>query len=521
MKKKITSSDIYDINKKSGALLLGKNRLDDYAAKFLSKYCRDALLTPMPLPVDEIISSMGLTVEEVNLSNNLDVFGCCLLLDSEIDIYNIEKNTYEKKNFQAGTILIDPDFVSRYGEGSRRNTLVHEALHWEKDKKYFQILELKNKFAVEKLYPILCRQSEVLFTPTEGKNTKENEVKWLEWQAHRLAPRILMPKNSFIKKAFEIIQNENTYLCDMLIDELSRFFLVSRTSVKYRLLEVGLIESISKYEDYEDIYAELRSENNLVKLTPVEAIKMIENNTVLKSWIRNGRFVYAEGYFVIADLSYVNQKEGKLKLTARAKRNLKKCTINIKEQKLVQYRNFDKDFMSFAFLNKINGIDERLLTFHPKYQTCEVNNPEEAYKEFASKLSSYDLEEEKALIKLIGDPDKSLCECLWFLMNNRGWKYPENFHTETCLHRNYHGKIKNDNYNNMGTDVLFAICVGLKLPLRIIEKLFEKSNNKLNYYNDPDKTYLQIIERMPEISIDDFNEILQELNLKELGSEIK
>ena len=50
------------------------------------------------------------------------------------------------------------------------------------------------------LYPIMCRQSETFYEPPEGKKTKENEVKWLEWQAHRLAPRVLMPFEMFQKE---------------------------------------------------------------------------------------------------------------------------------------------------------------------------------------------------------------------------------------------------------------------------------------------------------------------------------
>ena len=80
--KRITSSDIFDINKKTGALILGKNRLDDYATKFLTKYCKQALVEPMPLPVDDILKEMGLKVQEVSLSTNLDVFDvvCYLIL---------------------------------------------------------------------------------------------------------------------------------------------------------------------------------------------------------------------------------------------------------------------------------------------------------------------------------------------------------------------------------------------------------------------------------------------------------
>ena len=40
MMNKPTSSDIFDINKKTGALILGKNRLDDYATKYLARHCK-------------------------------------------------------------------------------------------------------------------------------------------------------------------------------------------------------------------------------------------------------------------------------------------------------------------------------------------------------------------------------------------------------------------------------------------------------------------------------------------------
>ena len=89
MAKKVTTSDVFDINKRTGALILGKNRLDDYATKFLNKYCKQALVEPMPLPVDDILADANLTVKEVSLAANLDVFGCCLLLDGHVDIYEI------------------------------------------------------------------------------------------------------------------------------------------------------------------------------------------------------------------------------------------------------------------------------------------------------------------------------------------------------------------------------------------------------------------------------------------------
>ncbi|MDW7797137.1 hypothetical protein SCQ32_09160 [Streptococcus canis] len=204
MKRK-TTSDIYDIDKKTGALIIGKNRLDDYALKFLNKYCKEALETPMPIPVSRIIEKMELHVVEESLSENLDIFGCCLLLDSEVKVYDREKDTYYSKFYKKGTILIDPMSEEMYGSGSYRNTLTHEMIHWEKDKTFFEILEIKNRKVMEEAFPIMCRRSQTLYAPAEGKRTKKAQLEWLEWQAHKLAPRILMPKHNFKVKALELI----------------------------------------------------------------------------------------------------------------------------------------------------------------------------------------------------------------------------------------------------------------------------------------------------------------------------
>lgn len=251
MPNKLTRSDIYDIDPKSGALIIGANRLDDYATKFLKKYCEQALNTPMPLPIDDMLRKAELTVKTTSLSRNLDIFGCCMLLDGYVRVYDSEQDNYTPSFYPAGTLLFDPDSEWAYGEGCKRNTLIHEMIHWDKDQTYFRILERKNRKAKEELYPIMCRQSRRNFEPPSGKRTKQNEVEWLEWQAHRLAPRVLMPKAMFIKKAEEYLA-EPLDGCDALVDKLADFFQVSRTSAKIRLIEVDLESRLIGLADYAD-----------------------------------------------------------------------------------------------------------------------------------------------------------------------------------------------------------------------------------------------------------------------------
>jgi len=514
-------NDLLDVNKKNGALILGVNRLDDYATKFLTQHCKEALLKPMALPVDQILNKMQLKVHEVSLSKDLDVFGCCLLLDSEVRIFDVNSGFFKPKKFEKGSILIDPNVVSLYGEGFRRNTIIHEIIHWEKDKTFFEILQFKNQNETENYFPIMCKQSDMFFQPSENIKTLDNEIKWLEWQAHRLAPRILMPKINFKNKTNELIEKYKDNLsCDRLVQELSEFFIVSRTSVKYRLLEIGYEDIISELEDFSIVYGEVTNNNEFVKISSSEAIKMLAENSSLDTWLKQKQLVFVEGYFVKASIEYVSYSEGALKLTQKARKNIKKIAVNLREQRIYDHR-VNKDYLGFSLLTRSKEIDERLVTFHPKYQTHFDPEPNEIYQAFADKILSIDYNEEQELTKMIGDPTITLCNCLWLLMENRNWNYPEVFNEKTELHKNYHGKIKNNTYNNMTTTVLFAICVGLKLTLRITEKLFEKSSNKLNYFKDPDKTYIKIMETIPGLNIYDFNAILDELGVKQLGSDIK
>ena len=66
-----------------------------------------------------------------------------------------------------------------------------------------------------------------------------------------------------------------------------------------------------------------------------------------------------------------------------------------------------------------------------------------------------------------------------------------------------------------------AICIGLQLRLWLIEQVFEKSQNKLTRYQDPDKTYIRILERFPGVTLNDFNGMLTAAKLPELGTKGK
>lgn len=524
MDKPLTHSDIYDVNKTTGALVIGTNRLDDYATIFLNKYCAEALTTPMALPIDEMLKAAKLTVETAPLSKNLDIFGCCLLLDGYVNVYYPAEDKYVPTFYKAGTLLFDPNSEWIYGEGCKRNTLIHEMVHWDKDHTYFQILQRKNRKAKEQLYPIMCRQSRANYEPPYGKRTKQNEVEWLEWQAHRLAPRILMPKDMFRKKAEEYLSQAVTS-CDKLVDNLSKFFIVSRASTKLRIRETGLESRITAMPDYEAVFAEFNQAKDFVPLTVEEAFRLLSESTVLENWIKSHGLVFVDGYFVIPDKKYLSIKNGTVHLTKAAKSNLPVCAVNIREQRFINYTHYQDDLFPYSVLYRLNAddIDQRILMFSPRLQSqlkLDVDKKEVAAAFCAAKdnLVLYEEEIEKGLLRRIGDEDISLCQCLWYMIEQRGWGDPLTFYEHTNVHENYYGRIRDNKANKMKSDLLMAICVGLGLRFRLTEKVYGKSEMKLHYYEEPDKTRIRIMETFPGIDITTFNCLLKEANQEPLGT---
>ena len=132
-------------------------------------------------------------------------------------------------------------------------------------------------------------------------------------------------------------------------------------------------------------------------------------------------------------------------------------------------------------------------------------------------FTDYD-EYQKKFIQMLSDPFTTLCQALWYWFDSHGLRYPDSFHAATKLHKNYHTDIKNDAKNDMGKDMLMAICVGCKFDLRMTQRVLGKQKIILDEFQEPDKTYLAILDRFPGIDIFNFNELLKRKNIAELGS---
>lgn len=202
---------------------------DKVASEFLEEYCPEALIHPMAVPIEKIATEMGLKVQYVCLSEEADIYGATIFTDGALEIYDPEEGLYDTKVFKRKTILIDPEAVKKTNVGCKHNTLAHECVHWYKHRLYYKM----QKFTAPRMARFCKCSVNQLPYATDDENIMES-------QAIGIAPRILMPKVTFIEAASQydiVLENDNW----QAIYGLADLFDVSKQSVMIRLKECNLL----------------------------------------------------------------------------------------------------------------------------------------------------------------------------------------------------------------------------------------------------------------------------------------
>ena len=223
--------------------IIHKEQFDEEATSFLKKYYPEALQAPMALPVLEIARArMGLTVLTQSLTEDLRTFGQMCFTGGLAEIYDKDEDEYREIKIKGGTMIIDPDTFFQRNIGCLNNTIAHECFHWHRHRNYHfmqNILDGKQSVA--------CR------CPVEAKDERFNEKwtdkDWMEWQASGIAPKILLPRETFgvmVNQYLKESKNNPFIAAELMspkqwvIDQLADFYKVSKISVRIRLDELGI-----------------------------------------------------------------------------------------------------------------------------------------------------------------------------------------------------------------------------------------------------------------------------------------
>lgn len=480
------------------------------AEQFLRKQkCEDAIENPQRVPIEMIAAQMSLNIiDDECLSEDGSVSGAIAFTDGVIDVYDWSSEGYIGYHVDRPSVFIDAGITSG---GHKRNTLAHECFHWYKHRLYFAY-KRSHEHSTE--FAIRCDQR--LFVNDSSTWT---DVERMEWQARKMAPKILMPRKAAQKKLDELIQKSRDFrnraeATELMVKEFADCFGVSEQSAAIRMVELGFSDAEpycngNTYPGFDrtQTYSKAKKRHQPISLDA--AFELYTKNDLLRSLIDTGCFCYADGYFVLKKKEYVVRYGDEYRLTQYARTHLAECTIDI-TAKIVSELSWAAPSMLYS--SAVNWVEQK-----------EVNNSAQNVDLLTVAKTMDDLEDgfeaDLARMKSMSYEDKSGTEIMWDYVQKAGWK-GKDFVSATEL--GYSDFTKLQHNHPFGLESFMAMAVGLGLTLPETEKVLRASNlGFIENRNNPDYrrhfAYKYILSVMHPCDILTCNEFLEGRGLPPLG----
>ena len=225
-------------------MFLGKEKLELLADEVNRKFFPERLEESLALDPYDLLDKLGCSYNWKYISPDKSILGMTFFGDGCWPIWPNGKlkdgDKCSMQYFSKQTILINQTVLDGQKTRCEENFIVaHEASHWIKDKDFFE----NNIDTVSHI----CRKNDMGKTYWDRRMT---DLEIVECQTNYLAAAILMPRDMIKTKFFDLLRYANipqrpiqyqTYM-NRHIKELSKIFDVNFNPVKYRLIDIGVLE---------------------------------------------------------------------------------------------------------------------------------------------------------------------------------------------------------------------------------------------------------------------------------------
>ena len=493
---------------------LYEDAVEKNAEDFLKRHYPKALLQPMPLPVFEVAKSMGMTVYYAPLEDS--VFGRTYFGSEKVTVYT--DNTLKSKAeivTKPGTMLINPNVYFMRNVGTANNTIIHECVHWDRHRKAFEL---------QRLLTGNCNHISCEIVDTyEGIPDDAPALKWMEWQANQLAPRILMPAKMTEKIYSSALRDIHTSkpltrfaeVMEEAVGYTAQYFGVSFIAAKLRLMDLGydVVQGTYVYNDGKYMppfyFAKGTLEKNQTYIVDEKsAMLQIFISDELRTLYFEGKIIYANCMVCINSPKYVTRSETGLPiLTEYALEHVHECC--------------------FVFNRKVNVSDTYSDSFYRRCFLCRDVNSEtyiEAKYDPNHKDNQSKLERKAEIDKItesVTDIVRRLATevpggfsgTLSYHMNRK------NITNEELSYRTNISTVSISNYRNtlapkITLENAIALCNGLKLVKQYSHDLLKKAGYDLE---TPNITYFMVgwvIDEHPDDTLQQWQDKFNDANIK-------
>ncbi|MDO4649010.1 MAG: ImmA/IrrE family metallo-endopeptidase [Eubacteriales bacterium] len=480
--------------------ILYKKDLEEESRQFLEKYYPDALEKPMPVPIEDIAVKMGLEIIQGNrITDDFSVFGEIYFSSGKANVYDLFKISEKTVDVRRGTILVDAYTFWERNLGCVNNTIAHEVYHWYKHRMYAAIKHI--------LYGkdfVACRCPSDMAYP---QNDKEwTDIQRMEWQANKMAPRILMPAATFKIKVDELYKQYNykdsplkLAVLTCIADELAKFYGVSRQSALIRMVETGYKEAAGVYQGISSKYHAYISRE--------DAFHAYSNNKELQELIDSGLFKYVDNYyFVINDPQFIESDDSGVPiLTDYAWSHLEECTLQFSwatVTKPAEHRHLPAELMHRANSNQaVSDFDS-------------AGNKDVISA--AIKRKREEFERQNAQRKL-SRGNKTCWEAMHEIIESRGIS-KSHFCSLTGLDEIVYRRAISNHHTKPSLRTIVAFARGLDLNIEMTEWLLQLAGHAFDD-SDEHQALKFCITGFSGQSIEDCNEFLNSYEYAPLGSQ--
>lgn len=437
-------------------------KMDERAEEILKAYYPEVLNSPKRVNSKELAKRMGLRVARRSIVEDASVFGQIYFDETVSVLYDREKGKKVRVKVPANTILVDDVASLLFSPTSVRLTIAHECVHFALHRKAFELERLCNQDFTK----IQCQTTGDISSIDRSSNTS-----WMEWHANYLAPRLLMPKSTFRQKADELIARrlaetgttEVLEVIEWVIDELARFFEVSRYAAKRRMVDIGFEDAIGAYTYIDGHYVRPTRPHKKGIINEKKTYSISANDVSLVSFadrdlsneIQKGKYIFVDSHLVLNAPKYVQENEdGEQELTEYARYHMDECCL-LFDISLTQKYDIEQRYYSYCILNRdVNSPYEMQISFHNGY----ANSSDEKQIEYLRKAE----EEYYQIYSSLPRDFKGALEALkdWRKMTNQ-----EIADLVCCDERTIRRIINGETSTTIQTIV--AICMALKLPPQI------------------------------------------------------
>lgn len=431
----------------------------------------------MPVNGEKIAECLGLRVEKCEFDPRENVFGKVFFDDAMTIVRDMDTGLATVKQVKKGTILVNDSPFGLADPHILNNTILHECVHWLLHRPAFQLAKIWNR----EYAATACRKLKI-----DGSAHRWTSLERMEWQANSLAPRLLMPDwvTKFIANEW-LLRYEplsSNLRMERTIDQLCRFFDVSRQMAKIRMKELGFEGAERAFAYYETRRYNIGFDN---------AVREASRNPLFWKAIASGIYTYVENCFVVRDRKYIyRDQDGILRLTAYAKCHPDECCLSFVFQRPTQS-------MPYGMFRK---------------------RPEDEIFISGSELSPERFERSaKAIAAISKSLPNSFADTLSAHMKRKGMTVEQLVESSLVSERQIR-RCKNAENPSISLQMVICLCIGMKLHPVFAFDLIRKAGFSLN--DSVEHTaYKIILTSMTTSSVYECNKCLRYMGIQPIGKE--